>query len=269
MSARADLFEFVIGSAARRSVLRAIAETPASAQSVLDEVPASQSSVYAALSDLEEQGLAVETGGEWSTTGAGRLVADVLDQLAGTAAVVDADPAYWEAHDTTVLPSRHREDLHELADCEVVRSPDQDPLRAERRVESAVREATDVAVVAPIYHDRYAGAMMETDAEDVQLLMNAEMVARVVEDEPAGPDGPMDHVDIRVTDANFALVLADDLLSLSLPLREGGFEFETDVVATGDRPVAWGRRLFDDLWTEATPVERFVAEELGAEGPEG
>lgn len=265
MPPSADLFEFVIGSDARRTVLRAIAASPASAQDVLEEVDASQSSVYAALSDLGEHGLATEEDGEWSTTGSGRLVADSLDQLAGTAAVVESDQTYWERHDTTVLPRRHREDIHELAGCEVVRSPEADPFRSERRVEAAIRDADTVAIVAPVYHDRYAEAMMEADAGEVRLLMHSEMVARVVEERPAGPDGSLDHMDIRVTDANFSVVLTDDTVSLSLPLLSGGFEFDTDVIATDERAVAWGRRLFDDLWADAVPVERYVVEELGAE----
>lgn len=262
-----DPFEFVIGSDARRSVLATIAESPASAQDVLGTVDASQSSVYAALSDLREQGLADETDGEWAVTGAGRLVADALDRLAGTASVLAADPAYWRTHDATVLPRRHRDGLHELADCEVIRAPEEDPLRAERRVEAAIRDADDVAIVAPIYHDRYAGAMMEAGGEESRLVMHAEMARRVVEDPPVGPDGTLEDVAIRVTEANFALVLADDTVALSLPLREGGFEFETDVVATGDAALAWGRRLFDDLWTDAMPIERYVADVLGAEDP--
>jgi len=257
-----DVVEFVLGSDVRREVLARLAQAPASGRTVVCESDASESAAYDALARLANRGLAVETGAEWRLTGAGRLVADAVGRCGDVGAVVASDVDYWAAHDATGLPERFRRSIDRLAGCTVVRSPETDPYRAARRTERAIREAESVAVVAPVYSDRHAEALLETDAAEARLLVTPEMIERLLRDEPDGPDGDLGDVAVRVQPAAISMTITDRELLFSLPGADGGFDATSEVAAEAPAAIRWGRRLFEHYWAEATPVGEWIGREL-------
>lgn len=258
-----DVVEFVLGSDARREVLARLAQAPASGRTVVRGSDASESAAYDALARLANRGLAVETEeGTWRLTGAGRLVADAVARCTAVGEVVESDVDYWATHDATGLPERFRRSIDRLAGCSVVRSPETDPYRAARRTERAIREADSVSIVAPVYSDRHAEALLETDAAAARLVMTPEMVERLLRDEPDGPEGDLGEVAIRVTPAAVSMTVTDHQLLFSLPNEDGGFDATSEVVADAPEAIRWGRRLFEHYWTEATPVTEWIGREL-------
>lgn len=260
--------EFVLGSDARREVLGHLADAPASSRAVVRASHASESAAYDALARLGDRGLAVEAeNGEWRLTGAGRLVAEAVGRCTALGEVVASDVDYWAAHDVTGLPERFRRSIDRLAGCEVVRSPDTDPYRAGRRGERAIREAESVAIVAPIYSDRHAEALLETDATRVRLIVTPEMIERMLRDEPDGPDGDVGDVAIRVQPASISLTVTDRELLFSLPDEDGSFDATSEVVSESSEAIRWGRRLFEHYWADGTPVVEWIARELPDSAP--
>lgn len=259
----ADVVEFVLGSDARQEVLARLAEAPASGRTVVGSSEASESAVYDALSRLGDRGLATETeAGEWRLTGAGRLVVDAVTRCDAVGEVVAGDVDYWATHDPTGLPERFRRSIDRLAECEVVRSPGTDPYRAARRTERAIREAESVAIVAPVYSDRHAEALIESDAAQSRVVVTPEMIGRMLRDEPDGPDGDVGDVGIRVHPAAISLTVTDRALLFTLPDDDGAFDATTEVLAESPEAIRWGRRLFEHYWTDATPLREWVATEL-------
>jgi predicted transcriptional regulator len=254
-----DTFEYVYGSRARREVLSTLAARAQSRRSVVESCESSESSVYDALNKLQRRGLVHQRDdGEWTTTGAGRVVADVVDQCSGIDAVL-ADEEYWASHDVSVLPERFRRSIGALEGYEVVRSPGPDPYRANRTVAEAIRSAERVSVMTPIYHDRFASALSESAAEDRRLLMTPAMVQGIAETEPEPEAVEMGSIEARVGEFDLALTVTDDSLLLSLPTLDGTYDPETELVAASPAAVEWGERLFERYWTEATDVERLAA----------
>jgi len=250
-----DTFEYVYGSTARREVLRTLAAGPRSRRSVVESCGSSESSVYDALNKLNRRGLIHQRGdNEWTTTGAGRVVADVVEQCSAIDEVL-ADEGYWASHDVSALPERFRRSIGSLEGYEVVRSPGPDPYRANRTVAEAIRRADRVGVMTPIYHDRFASALADSDADTRRLLMAPAMVRRMDEGDhdPAGDD--VVGIDARVGEFDLALTVTDDQVLLSLPTLDGTYDPETELVAESPAAVAWGAELFDLYWRDAEDVE--------------
>ena len=253
---------FVLGSEARREVLARLADCDDSGRGVVTACEASESAVYDALGRLADRGYVEETTeGAWRLTGAGRLVADTVERCERLDCIIGGDTEYWAAHDPTGLPAEFRRTIDRLECCEVVRSPDTDPYRAARSVERAIDSANTVAIVAPIYSDRHAEALLETDAERRRLIMTPGMVARLLEDEPAGPDTELGDLSIRVQPAAISMTVTDGSLLFSLPTPDGSFDATSEVVAEGDAAIEWGRRLFEHYWERGTPVGQWIANE--------
>lgn len=253
---------FVLGSAARREVLSRLADGEASGRDVVVACDASESAVYDALGRLADRGFVAETAeGDWEPTGSGRLVADTVERCERLDGVIGGDTEYWASHDPTELPANYRRSIDRLECCDVVRSPDTDPYRAARRVERAIEDARTVAIVAPVYSDRHAEALLESDAERRRIVMTPQMVSRLVNDEPAGPEADLGDLSIRVQTAGISMTVTDERLLFSLPTPAGSFDATSEVVADGAAAIEWGRSLFEHYWERGTPIGQWLANE--------
>ncbi len=251
-----NTFEYVYGSKARREALLALAASPRSRRAVVESSDASESSVYDALNKLEERGLVHQHGdAEWTPTGAGRVVADAIGQCDAIDDVLDADGEYWRRHDVSVVPERFRRSIGALRGYEIVRSPETDPYRANRTVAEAIGSASDVAIMTPIYHDRFASALAESPGTEKRLLMTPAMVEGLSETDPKPPRTGLEDVEIRVGEFDLALSVTDESLMLSLPRMDGTYDPETELVARSDAAIEWGRRLFDWYWADGIDPE--------------
>lgn len=265
MCPSSDGLSFVVGSRARREVLSALVTGPASRGDVLDATASSKSSVYDAIKRLEERGLVHQQENDaWAATAAGQVIADAVRRCERAERALSADADYWERHDAAGISDEFRAEFAALSGYEIVRSPDTDPYRASRRVAEGIAAADRIAVVAPVYHDRYAEALTESPEADRRLVVTPDVLREVVESDPPGPaDG--DHVEARVYDAPFAMAVSADTLLLSLPRLDGSYDPHTEVVAESDRAADWGRRLFEHVWERARDAEAYVADEFGAD----
>lgn len=254
--------EFVCASESRRQVLGALASEPRRRQVVVSSAAASESAVYDAMNRLADSGFIYEReDGRWGLTGTGRAVADVLDRVGAVESVVETTGSYLDDHDLGVVPAPERRELHRLADPEVVDSPETDPFRAARRVRLAIANADHVSVLASVYHDRFAEALVEGDPDSVRLVLAPEILELDAEaDGPTDDDGLAlsERVDVRVAEAEFAMTVTGDGVYLSLPRLDGTYDPRTELVSESSTAADWGGSVFERYWERATPIEAFA-----------
>ncbi|RBI64172.1 hypothetical protein DMJ13_06700 [halophilic archaeon] len=250
--------EYVLRSGARTNVLMAVSEGANSTQTLLDSDLASESAVYNALTELQDQGLIHEPCSKrWAPTGAGAVVAGLIERQRETESVLGADPEYWQNHDVTALPPAFRTRLADLAGGVVVRATDTQPSRAIRETERRLAEPDSVAVLAPIYNERFDAAAQ--DGDSLELILDA----GVIDDLREGADEDESEADIdevRVAEFSFAMTVTDDCLMLSLPTLDGSYDPSTEFIAESERARRWGRQLFDCYWEDAQALEAYLTE---------
>jgi predicted transcriptional regulator len=248
----ASPLSFVVGSTTRESVVRHLADQPATTPELCDALPASQSGVYAATSDLESRDLVREGDAGWTLTVRGRLVADALSRWRGVDALLERHETYWKRHDSMALPERFRASLDVLADGEVVRASDADPMRVMRYVGDRIADATTLQVVSPVYAPGYSDALAAAAERTDPRLVLDRSIPEDVDDVEDGGVPPS--TTIRVTDVSLALAVTDDAVLLSLPERDGSYDQRSEFVAESERALQWGRDLFEWYWRRATDV---------------
>lgn len=258
MAGPTERVEFVCGSRSRQEVLATLASEPRERQAVVRTTGASESAVYDAMNRLSDRGFCYEReDGRWALTGTGRAVADLLERVGTVESVVDGTRPYFDEHDLDVLPEPDRRELHRLAGCEVVDSPETDPFRAARRVRTAIADADEVSVLAPVYDDRFAEALLEGDPDTVRLVLDPEILELAPEDSANADDPPpfAELVDIRVAEVEFAMTVTESGVYLSLPQLDGTYDTQTELVRESTTAAEWGATVFERLWAAATPVE--------------
>jgi len=249
---------YVLGSSVRTDVLLAVVAERRSMSELIGAVEASESAVYNAVGDLERKGLLRSLEAGWASTGSGQLVADLLEQQGNLCRLLADD--YWREHDVSALPRRFRLRLTELAGAEVVRASDTDPHAVVREVRDRVdRAGTNVDIVTPIYQAEYEAVM--PDSPDARLLVDRSVALDALErvDSPEEAD-QWTETAVRVLDADVGIAVTDEEILLSLPTVDGRWDSRTEVLATDDRAMEWGRDLFEHYWDRATPNDEFVAE---------
>ena len=248
--------EYVLRSGARTSVLRAVVDGCDSTQALLDRELASESAVYNALTELEEFDLIHSPEQKrWSPTGAGTVVADLIERQRETETVLESAPGYWRRHDVTALPTDFRERLADLAGGEVVRATETRPSRAVREIERRLDDANSVSVVTPIYNERFDHAVR---GEDLRLVLDTGVLEDLLDEEDTEEsDGDVGAV--RVADVPFAVAVTDECVLLSLPTLDGAYDPRTEFVAESERAQQWGIELFEHYWADALSPEEFLA----------
>ena len=247
--------EYVTGSSVRSAVVRAIADGTCSMDALLEDVDASESAVYGAVSELRGRGVVADAD-ELVLTGIGEIVSDALSRLDATGSLLAGDPEYWRTHCVNVLPARFRTELTALADCDIVRATETDPHRAVRTVARRLGRSTSAAVATPIYQDEYA--MQLPAVEDLRLLVNRAVVEETLPDINDDDVRPPDDAEIRVGNVEFALTVTDEAVMLSLPKVDGGYDTRSELIAEQNRALEWGRRLYDHCWERARPLAEFA-----------
>lgn len=253
-----SLFGRVLGSSVRTDVLRSVAAEARETEGVIESVDASESAVYTALADLEDQGLVRSAEAGWTTTGSGRLVADLLAQQADLSALLAEE--YWETHDVGTLPRRFRLRLPDLAEAGVYRAPDTNPHSVVQRVSDRIEAGgDDVDIATSVFQPEYEAVM--PDDENARLLVDSTMIREAIEHVGGIEEArQFDRTTARVGDVDVSVGVTDESLMLSLPRLDGSYDSRTEVFATDERARAWGEDLFDYYWARATPAAEFLSE---------
>lgn len=251
-----SVFRDVLGSSVRTDVLVSVAATPSTTEELIETTDASESAIYNAVGDLERRGLLRSVEGRHDVTGSGQLVADLLEQQENLCRLLKDD--YWETHDVGALPRRFRLRLTELAGAEVFRAPDTDPHAKVREVSERVEAAEErVDIVTPIYQAEYETVMPDT--EGARLVIDTTVLRESLERVGSIEEARVfEETAVRLLDVDVGVGVTEDHLMLSLPTIDGQYDARTEVLATDERALAWGRDLYEYYWERATPVEEFL-----------
>ncbi|NHN41544.1 hypothetical protein G9C85_07820 [Halorubellus sp. JP-L1] len=251
------VFDVVFASSVRQTVLLELRDRPRQRRALLDDVDASKSAVYDALNELRDRDLLREgRTRRWETTCLGDLVADYVADRRRTDDVLSAHASYWRDHDASVLPEPFRASLGALAGAERVSSSsssETESLPAASSVVDVVERADRVALATPVYHDRYATALERAArSADVRFALAPAVIETAAG--RADANWNADGLGVRVADPGCTVLATDEAMVLSLPREDSSHDLAEALLARTDRARAWGDRLFESVWREATPL---------------
>lgn len=253
-----DEVEFVTASSVRSAIVAQLGEKSVPTDELLECLDASSSAVYSSLGELEDCGfVCAPDDGPWELTGRGRLVADMVCQRDRCEGLFRETGEYLRTHDTAPLPRPLRLRMGELStgNVDVIAATETNPHRIVEEIAGRIQRAQKATVLSPIYVESYADAMPDTAGS--KLLLDEE-VARWARETEGSPEQEYDEIDIRITNAEFALAVTESELLLSLPTLDGEYDPQSELIAEHDRALDWGMDLFEYYWEGATPIAQFM-----------
>lgn len=253
--------QFVLSSSVRADILRAVADGTHTTDALLADLDASSSAVYSALGRLEDASLLEPDGDDWLLTGSGQLVADFVERREGLDLLLEEAAEYLATHATGSIPQPFRDRMSELAGVEILEATDTTPRGVVTELTERLEETESADILTPIYDEAYRGALPAI--EDSRVVFDEGVLETAVDaaDAPADVEAAIDRYadePIRITPTDFALVVTDDALWLSLPTLSGGYDARTEFVVETEQARQWGRDVFEVFWAEATPLEPYV-----------
>lgn len=257
--------EFVLASTVRTGIVRHLSEDTATTDELLTAIDASTSAIYDALSTLRRRGVLDEGDAVWTLTAQGQLVADNIDAWQSTEEFLAVDPDFWRNHRIDVLPAAFRRRLPEIGAYEVVRDSPGDPNRHEEVAISHMESADYCDITTPFYSKRHQEAV--PNHPRTRLLVTREAtdisIQRFKHGRRERLKQPENHV-VRLTECRFASIVTDDALVFGLPTNTGDdslAETTATLVSETASAVQWGTELFESLWTDADPMDRYIERE--------
>jgi len=252
MQGSRPLVQWVSDSGVRSEIVHEIAAESIPTNRLLESVEASESAVYAALNDLERRGVVESRESDWTVTGSGQVVADLLAQREAVERLFDGDGDYWQAHDVSVLPEQFRLRIGALASHDMITISQTDPRRVVRTVSNKIADAEWARILAPVYREEYARAL--PDNENSRLVLDEAVIEDVLARiEPPDADEP-ELTEIRIGTAPIALTVTPTVLLASFPTLDGQYDTRSELRVETERAREWGEDLFEYYWEQAIPV---------------
>lgn len=249
----------VLNSGVRQSILQQLDEQEASTQELRERIDATAASIYQELGRLEQARMICETDGVWELTGRGLFAMGVLYTIDQADALIARDNKedYWATHDPTIIPRPFQSTFNLLTDRELIRASERDTVMW--RVAQEIDNAQQIDLVGVVYDLGIGRALDDAinRGADLRLLADTTLVDEVLRKRSNFSWDPAD-VDIRVSDADFALVVTDTVVGISLPFLDGSFDLKTMLLSDTSLARTWGTLLFTCFWEQATPIEEYL-----------
>ncbi|WP_245781293.1 helix-turn-helix transcriptional regulator [Halopelagius inordinatus] len=242
-------------STTRESVLCRLVDSRATTQDLCAELEGSESGIYAATSELHERGLIRrDDDDEWSLTGIGLVVSEVVSDRRRLDELLASDADYWRTHDATALPNSFRGRLQSLREADVIRVSDADPAGIVRLIHEQLVGSERVAVVAPVHFPNLGRTLRTVCREHPGRLVVTDAVIEAIRRHDDGVVPVPENLSIRVLDVEFALAVTDETTFLSLPTLDGEYDAKTEIVADDEESMEWALDLFEWSWRRAMPI---------------
>lgn len=251
----APFVEFVTSSTTRESVICQLVDSYATTQDLCAELEGSESGIYAATNELHEKGLIRRDDDEWSLTGIGLVVSEVVSDRRRLDELLASNTDYWRTHDATALPNSFRGRLQSLREADVIRVSDADPAGIVRLIHEHLVDSERVAVVAPVHFPNLGKALRAVCQDHPGRLIVTDAVIEAVKTHDDGVVPVPENLSIRVMDVEFALAVTDETTFLSLPTLDGEYDAKTEIVADDEESTEWALDLFEWSWRRAMPIE--------------
>jgi predicted transcriptional regulator len=237
----------------RADLLTCLADGAKSQRTLRDELDRSRSTVYKAVTELQDNGLITECADGYELTGVGRLAWRRHDDYRGRLdRLVAAEPLLNAIPDTTRVP------LAVFEHGRVIVPGRHAPERPLDHLESLGEDAETVRCFSPAGMPRYFSGIHEDVAagdRTAKLVIEDDGIDRVrsaYDDFEAAVSEPA--FDVRIADGElpFAIAVFDDA-ELGLFVYDEGI-LAGAVFCDDESALAWGKRLFEREHERATPV---------------
>lgn len=258
--------KFLTTSSVRNKILMSLREGVKDLRDLKDEMKLDASTIIHSVRAMEAEDLLVEQEEGYHLTQIGKILSHKLFDMVKTLNALNKNREFWLSHQIDGIPQQFLERIGELGDSEIVKFTPTDLLKAFSTYFELVRKAKELKGVSPIFHPRFTTITERLAGKgvDVRLVLTNEVLKKMTEALDEKRRRKLKNIlqeeknfGLWVTDADVkvAFTVTNSILSFSLFLNNGTYDFGSDLVSHNKEAINWGRKLFDYYRKRAKKVK--------------
>ncbi|MCQ1536261.1 winged helix-turn-helix domain-containing protein [Methanosarcina sp. KYL-1] len=258
------LLELIFLSEKRKSLLLFLEENPKTMDEIRDSLGVSPVAILPQIKKLRDRNIVLKENDVYSLSPLGQSITGKMRDMVDILNVFGNNYAFWATHSIECIPSPLLNRIDELVNCTFSEPPDRTRLfDPHREFVENLKESRYINGIASIFHPMYP--VLFTDfaksGREVSLLVTESVFERVKEEFQAEfrafLDAGTSSFYVCRENIEFAHVVTDRFLSLSLPFFDGTFDHREDVLSFDSAALRWGEDLFAyyrDMSEEITEI---------------
>jgi len=246
-----DLLKFIVISSKRRNILVLLEEGPKTLQEIKKFLKADSPAVIPYLRQLEKNKLIFRSNGEYSLTDIGSIIAKQIKGIDGSLKVFKRNMDFWIDHDLSGIPDELITTIYEIGDYEIVSSTPVDILKPHREFINLLLNSRWIKGVCPIYFSDYPGTILELlkKGAEISLIITDDVFTKILENNSGelaeAKKFPNYNLKICNNKIRIAFAVTDNFLSLGMFLKNGAYDFHSNIISHDRSAITFGERLFD------------------------
>ena len=225
------------------------------------EVEYRETTILHVLKEFENLSLTAKSGGTYSLTSLGIIVAQICKDFNAASVVLEKFKDFWLPHDIKPIPPQLMTKIGALQDSTLIRTDRTELGKVYESFLQILMTSTKVTGVSPIFHPDYVPVIehLLSQGNMVELILTNAVLKKTMSS--AHPDQVMSSLkngNLKIylnEDLKVALTVTDKNFSLGLFLEGGGYDDKMDLISLSPQAIQWGEELFAHMLKTSRRIE--------------
>ncbi len=211
------------------------------------------------IKDLMDQDLVERKKQVYSLTNIGKIQANTLDELLALIITLNKHHKFLRNHDLSGIPLELQKRIGMLGKGEIVQGTTETPLKSMDSFSAALRESKEIKGIFPILVTSYVKAILQAieKGADVKIIVT-NPVLKAITKEKAYFNQLLERENFKLflidCDVKISFMVTESFLNLGLAGIDGSYDLGTDLLYKGEKPVMWGKMLYDYYRPQSTQI---------------
>jgi predicted transcriptional regulator len=257
-----DLLAVVTTSEKRKRLLILLWHGPRLWDEIKTQLNVTASGMLPQIKILEDEGLIVKVGRQFTLTDIGRLVCYHLEPFDKTLTVIEQQKEFWQEHDIEAFPPEFFVRIGEIHNPQILEAGLEDSFEPHNQFLEMILQSKKVAGLSPIVHPIYPRFFLSLAQEghEVNLILTKSAYKKITKEYYdmllEGLQYKNARLSIYENDVRLAYIVTDLHFSISLFMKNGTFDSTRDIVSTNPSAIRFGEDLFAHFLRMSRPVNR-------------
>lgn len=244
------LQDLLVRSERRRDLLLLLHTGFKTLDEIKDSLKVSSAGIIPQIRKMEENQLIYQINRKYQLTEMGEILAEYLINFGKILRIFGENRKFWSEHKISGIPQEFRLRLHELGNCEIIRSTPTEIFKPHEEYIKNLMKAKKIKIVSSVLHPRYPKYVLDLAEKgaDVSIIVTGELMDKIKEKYAEDLERGLGYKNVSVMvyeeKIDIAFTVTDFFLSMRLFLKDDTYDFYQNIMSFEESALKWGEELF-------------------------